>query len=101
MGKCGSFAGAAIYAGASQTGARSRRHGTTGLSVEAGCSQCDLGGVLPGSALLSIRVVLTALVVAAAWRFGLRGVLATLVIVAALLILLKARKTDCKMEDWR
>ena len=57
--------------------------------------------MLPGSALLSIRLVLTALVVAAAWRFGLRGVLATLVIVAALLILLKARKTDCKMEDWR
>jgi hypothetical protein len=57
--------------------------------------------VLPGSALLLIRLLLTALVVAAAWRFGLRGVLAALAIVAALLVLLKARKADRNLEDWR
>jgi hypothetical protein len=56
---------------------------------------------LPGSALLLIRLLLTALVVAAAWRFGLRGVLAALAIVAALLVLLKARKADRNLEDWR
>jgi len=56
---------------------------------------------MPGSALLLIRLLLTALVMAAAWRFGLRGVLAALVIVAALLVVLKARQTDRNLEDWR
>ena len=56
---------------------------------------------MPGSALLLIRLLLTALLVAAAWRFGLRGVFAALMIVAVLLVLLKARKTRRNLEDWR
>jgi len=56
---------------------------------------------MPGSALLLIRLLLTAPVVAAAWRFGLRGILAAFVIVAALLVLLRARKTRRNLEDWR
>jgi hypothetical protein len=45
-----------------------------------------------GAALLLIRLLLTLLVVAAAWRFGLRGILAVLVIVIALTVLFKAGK---------
>ena len=48
---------------------------------------------VPGSALLLIRLLLTAIVVAAAWRFGLRGALAVLLIVVTLTVLLKARSS--------
>jgi len=56
---------------------------------------------MPGSALLVIRLLLTALVATAAWRFGLRGVLAALLLVLALLVLLKARTVRRDSEDWR
>jgi hypothetical protein len=56
---------------------------------------------MAGSALLLIRLVLTAVVVAAAWRFGLRGVFAALLVVAVLIVLLKARKTRRNLQDWR
>jgi hypothetical protein len=48
---------------------------------------------VPGSALLLIRLLLTAVVVAATWRFGFRGALAVLLIVATLIVLLKARSS--------
>jgi hypothetical protein len=40
-GESGLSADTAIYAGASQTGARRRQQGTTALSVEGACSCCD------------------------------------------------------------
>jgi hypothetical protein len=46
---------------------------------------------MPGSALLLIRLALTAIAALAAWRFGFRGVLGLLIVVAALLLLLKGR----------
>ena len=58
-------------------------------------------GALPGSALVVIRLLLTALVAGAAWRFGLRGFLAALVIVVVLLVLLKPRKLVRNFENWR
>ena len=48
---------------------------------------------MPGSALLLIRLVLTLLVVMAAWRFGLRGVVAFLLMLAVLVVLLKGFKS--------
>jgi hypothetical protein len=52
-----------------------------------------------GTALLLIRLLLTLLVVAAAWRFGMRGVLAVLVGVIVLILLLKAGKLGRDAED--
>ncbi len=46
---------------------------------------------MPGSALLLIRLALTAIAAVAAWRFGFRGVMGLLIVVAALLLLLKGR----------
>lgn len=54
---------------------------------------------MPGSALLLIRLLLTALVAVAVWRFGMRGVLALLVILAAVLVLLKGVRLRRDMED--
>jgi hypothetical protein len=48
---------------------------------------------VPGTALLLIRLLLTAVVVAATWRFGFRGALAVLLIVATLIVLVKARSS--------
>ena len=54
---------------------------------------------MSGTALLLIRLLLTLLVVAAAWRFGMRGVLAVLVGVIVLILLLKAGKLGRDAED--
>jgi hypothetical protein len=54
---------------------------------------------MTGSALLLIRLLLTILVVAAAWRFGVRGVIALLLGVAAVLVLLKGRKARRNLQD--
>jgi len=54
---------------------------------------------MPGSALLLIRLLLTAIVAVAAWRFGMRGIVALLVIVAAVLVLTKGRKLRRDMDD--
>ena len=54
---------------------------------------------MTGSALLLIRLLLTAIVVAAAWRFGVRGVIALLLGIAAVLVLLKGRKVRRNLQD--
>jgi hypothetical protein len=54
---------------------------------------------VPASALLLLRVLLTLLVVAAAWRFGLRGVLALLLAVVAIIALSKAGNVRRDLED--
>ena len=54
---------------------------------------------MTGSALLLIRLLLTIIVVAAAWRFGVRGVIALLIGVAAVLVLLKGRKVRRDLQD--
>jgi hypothetical protein len=47
---------------------------------------------MPGCGLLLIRLLLTSLVVLAAWRFGLRGVMALLLVVVVAIVLLKVGK---------
>jgi hypothetical protein len=54
---------------------------------------------MPGSALLLIRLLLLLLAVGAAWRFGLRGVVALLLTVLAALVLLKGRRLRRDMSD--
>jgi hypothetical protein len=54
---------------------------------------------MPASALLLIRLLLTLMVVAAAWRFGLRGVLALLLAVVLVIVLLKAGKVRRDADD--
>jgi hypothetical protein len=54
---------------------------------------------VPASALLLLRLLLTLMVVAAAWRFGLRGVLALLLAVVAIIVLSKARTIRRDVED--
>ena len=54
---------------------------------------------MPASGLLLIRLVLTLLVVVAAWRFGLRGVVAFLLLLAVLVVLLKGFKSRRDLQD--
>ncbi len=54
---------------------------------------------VPASALLLLRLMLTLMVVAAAWRFGLRGVLAVLLAVVAIIALSKAGSRRRDLED--
>jgi hypothetical protein len=54
---------------------------------------------MPASALLLIRLLLTLMVIAAAWRFGLRGVLALLLAVVLVIVLLKAGKVRRDADD--
>jgi hypothetical protein len=54
---------------------------------------------MPASALLLIRLLLTLMVIAAAWRFGLRGVLALLLAVVVVIVLLKAGKLRRDADD--
>jgi hypothetical protein len=56
---------------------------------------------VPGSALLLIRLLLTGIVVAATWRFGMRGTVAVLVMVVALIVLFKAgrQRRDVEAND--
>ena len=54
---------------------------------------------MPGSALLLIRLLLTGIVVAATWRFGMRGTVAVLVMVVALIVLFKAGRLLRDVED--
>jgi hypothetical protein len=49
--------------------------------------------------MLLLRMLLTLMVVAAAWRFGLRGVLAVLLAVIAIIALSKAGRTRRDLED--
>jgi hypothetical protein len=54
---------------------------------------------VPASALLLLRLLLTLMVVAAAWRFGLRGVLALLLAIVAIIALSKAGNVRRDLED--
>jgi hypothetical protein len=45
---------------------------------------------VPAGAMLLLRMLLTLMVVAAGWRFGLRGVLALLLAIVAIIALSKA-----------
>ena len=54
---------------------------------------------VPASALLLLRLLLTLMVVAAAWRFGLRGVLAVLLVVVAMIVLSIAGTARRDLED--
>jgi glucose-6-phosphate-specific signal transduction histidine kinase len=54
---------------------------------------------VPASAMLLVRMLLTLMVVAAAWRFGLRGVLAVLLAVVAIIVLSKAGRIRRDLED--
>ena len=54
---------------------------------------------VPASALLLLRLLLTLMVVAAAWRFGLRGVLALLLAIVAIIALSKAGDVRRDLED--
>jgi hypothetical protein len=54
---------------------------------------------MPGSALLLIRLLLTLMAVAVAWRFGLRGVVALLLGVIVVILLLSGRKLRRDVED--
>jgi hypothetical protein len=49
--------------------------------------------------MLLLRMLLTLMVVGAAWRFGLRGVLALLLALIAILALSKAGRTRRDLED--
>ena len=54
---------------------------------------------VPAGAMLLLRMLLTLLVVAAAWRFGLRGVLALLLAIVAIIALSKAGRVRRDLED--
>ena len=55
--------------------------------------------IVPASALLLLRLLLTVLVVLAGWRFGLRGVLALLLGVVAIVALSRAGKLRRDADD--
>jgi hypothetical protein len=54
---------------------------------------------VPASTLLLIRFILTLLVLAAAWRFGVRGVIGLLLVVVALVMLLRGSRSRQGGED--
>jgi hypothetical protein len=54
---------------------------------------------MPGSALLLIRLLLSLLAIGAAWRFGLRGVIALLLTVLAVFVLTKGGRLRRDTDD--
>jgi len=56
---------------------------------------------VPASTLLLIRFILTLLVLAAAWRFGVRGVIGLLLVAVALVMLVWGSRSRQGGEDGR